>query len=505
MTRLPIHILLVEDNATDVRSIWNMIREKSSFEFTLEAVSRLPAAFERLTQGGIDIILLDLSLVTPTDETNATESLMAVAPHVAIIVLTVLQNEHEGLQALEAGAQDYLLKEEMGTRALVRALPYAVERKRLEGSRYATQQRLQRTIDGITEYAIVTLDKQGNITDWSAGAEHVFGYTANDILGKAVDLLFTPEDQCQHIPQYELQLAVDTGVADEDRWFVHKEGRLLFGSGKVFPLRDETGQVTGFIKVCRDITPQKHADEERSTLLQREQAALHEAKVATEALEKSLALLAHELRTPLTSIKGFATTLLAEYPTFDAPTWHQFVQIIDEEADKLTELTALLFDLVRMRAGVFPIQPERTHLEDIWATAQAQARVLTQKHQLILDLSSGLSPVIADRQRIAQVLTNLIGNAAKFSPPETQIVVRAKPTTDFIQIEVSDQGIGIPVQDRERIFKAFEQVETQHRRQGAGLGTAISKGIVEAHGGHIWVEDRSAPGTTIAFTLPIAQ
>ena len=116
-----VDILLVEDNPGDVRSVWNMLREKSTFDFTLEAVSRLPAAFERLTQGGIDAILLDLSLISTLDETNAIESLVAAAPDLPILVLTVLQNEHEGIKALDAGAQDYLLKEEMGSRAIVRA------------------------------------------------------------------------------------------------------------------------------------------------------------------------------------------------------------------------------------------------------------------------------------------------------------------------------------------------------------------------------------------------
>lgn len=253
------------------------------------------------------------------------------------------------------------------------------------------------------------------------------------------------------------------------------------------------------------MTLQKRAEEEREALLKREQAALQEAKSAADMLEKSLALVAHELRTPLTSIKGFATTLLSRYPEVDAPTWYEFVQIIDEEADKLTDMTAMLFDIVRMKAGVFPIQPELNHLEDIWAAAQAQVKVLTQDHHLILDLYSELPPVMADARRVALVLTNLIGNAIKFSPTQTDITVRAKLISDFIQIEISDQGIGIPVEDRERIFEAFQQVENQYRRQGAGLGTAISKGIVEAHGGRIWIQDQPLPGTTIVFTLPTAE
>lgn len=498
MKRSPLHILLVEDNPGDVRSIWNMLREKTTFEFTVEAVSRLPAVFERLTTGGIDAILLDLALLTSLDETNAIESLVAAAPNLPVIVLTVLQNEHEGILALQAGAQDYLLKEEMGTRALVRALHYATERKQAEARLNATERRLQLMMNSITDYAIITLDDRGYITTWSVGAQNIFGYSANDIVGKEVDILFTSDDHDQGVPQRERQLAVETGVAGDERWLVRQDGSLFFASGELFPFLDETPEVTEFILVYRDMTLHKRAEEEQQKLLEREQAA-------GTALEKSLALLAHELRTPLTSIKGFASTLVDAYPALDAPTSYRYAKIIDEEADKLTDLTSLLFDLVRMRAGVFPIQPEHTHLEDIWAKTRAQAMTLTQQHHLILDLDSGLPPVMADSQRITQVFTNLIGNAAKFSPSQTEITVRAKPIEDFVLIEVSDQGIGIPVEDQDRVFEAFQQVENEYRRQGAGLGTAICKGIVEAHGGRIWVQEQSLPGTTIVFTLPIAQ
>lgn len=503
MKHLPIHILLVEDNPEDVRSIWNMLREKSTYEYTVESVSKLSAALERIPEGGIDVILLDLALVTPLEETSAIERLMAVAPHLPILVLTVLQNEHEGIMALQAGAQDYLLKEETGTRTLVRALYYATERKHTEERNRTIERRLQLTLDAITDYAIITLDEQGYINNWSTGAENIFQYKKSDILGKQMDILFTQRDQAEGVPNREREAALKFGAANDDRWLVRQDGSIFYANGKLFPLYDKNEP--GFIKVCRDTTPEKELEHERQAFLEREQAAYEEAKAATLALEKSLALLAHELRTPLTSIKGFASTLLAEYPTFDAPTWHRFVKIIDEEANKLTEMTNLLFDLVRMRSGVFAIQPERTHLEDIWALARAQAESLTHKHRLVVDLYAGLPPVMADGRRIAQVLSNLIGNSAKFSPPETEIIVRATRITDFIQIEISDHGIGIPVQDRERIFEAFQQVESQHRRLGAGLGTAICKGIVEAHGGRIWIADQPTTGTTVAFTLPTAD
>jgi PAS domain S-box-containing protein len=128
----PIHILLVEDDPAHIRTVWNMLHEKSTFQFQVEAVTRLSEALNRLSAASIDVVLLDLELVTHQAETNAVEAIRKAAPHTAIIVITELNNEAEGLQALARGAQDYLLKEEIGTRALVRALHYAVERERTE-------------------------------------------------------------------------------------------------------------------------------------------------------------------------------------------------------------------------------------------------------------------------------------------------------------------------------------------------------------------------------------
>ena len=137
--------------------------------------------------------------------------------------------------------------------------------------------------------------------------------------------------------------------------------------------------------------------------------------------------------------------------------------------------------------------------------ARAEAVVLTKKHRLKVKLYGDLPPVMADARRIAQVLTNLINNAVKFSPPDTEITISATSIPDFVQIEVSDQGIGIPPEEQERVFEAFHQVEGRRHWEGAGLGTAICKGIVEAHGGRIWVHEQTSPGTTIVFTLPVAK
>ena len=260
-TREPIHILLVEADPNDVRTIWNLLHETSRFQYHLEAVTGLHDAFLRLKQSDIDVVLLDLSLISIDAEMQAVREFRLVSPNTALLVLTELENEQAGLQALEAGAQDYLLKEEVGTRALVRALHYAVERNRADLARYAEAERNQAAMASLLDYAMITLDRHGVITDWSPGAEKIFDYAFADILGESFTRLFTPDDQAAGVPEQELTDARTRGVAEDERWMMRSNGERFFASGTVRPLRDPAGLITGYIKLLRDITQRAEAEE----------------------------------------------------------------------------------------------------------------------------------------------------------------------------------------------------------------------------------------------------
>lgn len=240
-------------------------------------------------------------------------------------------------------------------------------------------------------------------------------------------------------------------------------------------------------------------------LLETESKARHEAEAANDLKLKFLAMVSHELRTPLTSIKGFATTLLADDVVWEPDKQRDFLQTINTESDKLSDLIEQLLDLSRLEAGTLRILPKKLSLNDIIASALAQLQTVTVEHQLVLDVPPDLPPIYGDAQRIAQVLTNLVGNAAKYSPANTQITISSYQTRDVIQVDVADYGQGIPPQERTRVFEAFRQLENRAgiQRSGAGLGLAICKGLIEAQGGKIWIQDQPGPGTVVSFTLPI--
>jgi PAS domain S-box-containing protein/excisionase family DNA binding protein len=246
---------------------------------------------------------------------------------------------------------------------------------------------------------------------------------------------------------------------------------------------------------------------ERAQLYEAEHRARLKAEQADWLKLQFLAMISHELRTPLTSIKGFTTTLLAEDVTWDAPSQRQFLQVMNYEADKLTDLIEQLLDLSRLQAGTLRILPVPDTVSGIMAEALPQLERLAAKHHLSLSLPEPAIPILADRQRIIQVLSNLVENAVKYAPEQTVIAVSVQPAGEMVQFAVSDEGIGIPENDQQLVFEAFRQVERkrEEQRKGAGLGLAICKGLVETHGGKIWIQPKETPGTTVVFTLPVLR
>jgi two-component system sensor histidine kinase KdpD len=260
----------------------------------------------------------------------------------------------------------------------------------------------------------------------------------------------------------------------------------------------------GVVITYNDITVRKRAEEELERMLAIETDARREAERANELKLKFLAMISHELRTPLTSIKGFASTLLADDVSWDVASQHDFIETIDVEADKLTEMIEQLLDLSRIEAGTLRISPAACTIEDIIASVMPQLQALTVDHCLAIDLSEGLPKVNADRQRIDQVLINLVGNAAKYTPQQTKVTITARQLDSWIEVRVADEGSGIPPEDRDLLFQAFRRGDgAQRRTRGTGLGLAICKGLIEAHGGRIWLQEHAGPGTIMCFTLPI--
>ncbi len=242
-------------------------------------------------------------------------------------------------------------------------------------------------------------------------------------------------------------------------------------------------------------------------LLAEEEKSRHLAERANDIKTEFLAMISHELRTPLTSIIGFTTTLLAEDVSWTQEDQHDFIMTIQQEADRLQDLIDHLLDLSRLEAGMLPIRLKPGSFSEIIDDAYPQLQTLTHNHKLIMQMPDKLPLVNVDTQRIAQVLVNLVKNAATFAAEGTEIEITSLVRGDYLHITVSDQGPGIPLKERKNIFKAFSRGLDSESSfpKGAGLGLAICKGLVEAHGGRIWIKNKKTPGTIISFTLPIVS
>jgi PAS domain S-box-containing protein len=242
-------------------------------------------------------------------------------------------------------------------------------------------------------------------------------------------------------------------------------------------------------------------------LLETESRARQRAEEDKEQTLRSLAIVSHELRTPLTSIKGFASTLLAEDVVWDAEQQRDFIQTINEEANKLNGFIEQLLDLSKMDAGVFKFSTTQQPVEDLIAGAMRHLQALVVQHKLTVNMMDALPEVVADTQRVEQVLANLVENATKYAPVGTTISVSAQTCENFVEFSVADEGPGIPIEEREKIFQPYYRIgdKATLKAKGAGLGLAICSGLVVGQGGRIWVGEHSGPGTVIHFTLPSAN
>lgn len=254
-----------------------------------------------------------------------------------------------------------------------------------------------------------------------------------------------------------------------------------------------------------------------------ERASHAEALKQSEKLKSALLdAVTHDIRTPLTSIKASVSTLLEELQsstihggpvTLDTDARREMLEVIDEESDRLNRFVEGLIELARIEAGELRLRRRWGVVDEIVATVLKRVASLTRNHKVRVEIADEIPAVQVDPRAVAEVLFTLIDNAVKYSPAGTNILITAQPTGDeMIQIAVEDQGQSIPLEIRERIFDKFFRATRDGdttdsiQPKGTGMGLAVAKGIVEAHGGHIWIEDmREGVGTRAVFSLPIGD
>lgn len=255
-------------------------------------------------------------------------------------------------------------------------------------------------------------------------------------------------------------------------------------SVRASPVRSETGKIRGGVMVFREI--RRVLEEE-------------------DAKDSILSLVSHDLRTPLTHIKGYASSLLQTDIQWEPEVQREFLEGIDRETDRLTKMVNNILDAARLEAGVQSLELASWEPADIVRQALEEARPFTS-HQIEIRMEGSLPSLLADGAMLTRALTNLLDNAAKYSEQGSVILVEVSQTSDGIAFSVTDQGIGISPTDQEHLFNRFYRVaQGGGARPGVGLGLAIAKSIVQAHGGRIWVNSQLGQGSSFSFSIPLAD
>jgi signal transduction histidine kinase/ActR/RegA family two-component response regulator len=317
-------------------------------------------------------------------------------------------------------------------------------------------------------------------------------------------MIFPPETGVQQL-QREMEQAAQYGRAADEGWRVRKSGARLWGSGVLTAVRDERGELTGFVKVMRDETARKQAESERAESLEREKAARLEAENATRLKDQFLATLSHELRTPIASILVWAR-MISEGKC-DAEEQKEGIQVIERSAEAQTQLLDDLLDTSRIASGKVRLERTETNFVDVVRLAIDGAEPLARTKDVTIkaDLAKNVGVIDADPDRLRQVVGNLLNNAVKFTPPGGRVDVKLAKRDKWIELVVADTGKGIDPDFLPRVFTAFSQADSASTRSfgGLGLGLAISKELVELHGGTIHAESEGIErGATFVVRLP---
>jgi len=357
-----------------------------------------------------------------------------------------------------------------------------------------------------TDDAVISKDLNGIITSWNPAAERLYGYKAEEVVGKSVTILI-PVERPDEEPAILERLRRGERIDHYETIRVAKDGRRLHVSLTVSPIHDASGKIIGASKIARDITQQKKAQTEITRLLAAERAARQDAEIASRTKDEFLATLSHELRTPLTAMLGWLTILRSH--RLDEKTTKHAIETIERNAKAQAQLIEDLVDISRIVGGKLNLEVAPAELLPVIDAAVEVVRPAADAKKISIKVhyDATVGPVSADTGRLQQVIWNLLSNAVKFTPNGGSIFVDYLRHGSFAKLVVRDTGIGISDDFLPHVFERFRQAESSATRshRGMGLGLAIVRHLVELHGGTATVESAGEnQGATFTVHLPLA-
>jgi PAS domain S-box-containing protein len=330
---------------------------------------------------------------------------------------------------------------------------------------------------------VVVVEADGTVAYANAAAERLAGASSDQLNGQPVDTVMPLLDEAGNawwacsaklrampgvrgVPPRELSLAA--------------AGRAVRVDLAARFVRGPDGKVVQAICVLRDASARRRAEAARGELV---------------------STLSHELRSPLTSVKGFTSTLLHRWDRFTDKQKRHMLETVDADADRVTRLIKELLDVSRIDAGRLELHRQLIDLQRVTRDVIGRFELQADGHQFLIEFPAGFPEVYADRDKVEQVLTNLVENAVKYSEGGS-VTVSGELIDDAVEVAVRDQGVGIPADQLTLIFTKFYRRAGHGAPTGTGLGLFITRGLVEAHGGRIWARSEAGRGTEVRFRLP---
>lgn len=493
-------IMIVEDESIVAMDIERCLK-KLGYEVPL-VVSSGEEALANVERILPNLILMDIQLKGIMDGIETAREVQKIS-NIPIIFLTAYADESTLQKAKEAEPYGYILKpfEEAELRtaievvlkkhnAFVRTVSASEDKLSLNEEMFGF------FIDVVRDYAIYMVNNEGVIVSWNEGAVRIEGYSADEVIGKKMDILYHPNDNGENDSAKMQEKAIAFGRCSEESWRKRKDGFVFWSMTTITTIFDKKGNRCGFGVVVHDLTKKKYEEE-----------SLHKA---ISSRDDFLAIASHELRTPLTILKLQAEIFNENLKRNDEGSYtrekvDQLITLTIKQIYKLTYLVEDMLDISRMRGGKFILHKEKFNLRELLEDIIERNRqrfILANCGEPEFVYNSKDNYGLWDKLRIEQVINNVLNNALLYAKGKP-VKVSLKNNLKSIQIAIEDHGIGIATNDTKKIFNRFERAVDANEVSGLGLGLFISNQIVQAHHGEMWVESELGKGSTFFVDLPV--
>ncbi|MEE8358057.1 MAG: ATP-binding protein [Candidatus Hydrothermarchaeales archaeon] len=491
-----ISILIVDDDLGTRETLKDILQEKG---YKVETAKNGEECLEKIKEKFFDVALIDIKL-PDISGTEILKKVKEMQPDAVAIIVTAYASLQTSVEALNEGAYAYILKP-LNIEEVIANIRKGLEKQQLIIENRRLKEFNENIVQSMAE-GILIEDSNGIITFVNPKTEELLGYSEGELIGKHSKEIFAPEYVKKMEEESEKRLKEIT--ISYEVAIVNKDGRRIPIIISATPIT-ESGRGKGVLSVFTDITERKRREEEVKKAHRELKRAYDELKTLDKMKDNLLSSVTHELRTPLTICEN-ALELLRKKKIENRE------EIITTGLNALDRQNKVIDDLVDMRgltSGTLKLNLKGLDLGEVIEMCRRDIESMALKSEIEVktSLEGGLPKVKADLNELKHIFRNLLLNAIKFNKESGEVVIKAKQNGNFVEVRVTDTGIGIAKECLEKVFDRFYQVDSGSTRRygGTGLGLSVIKDLVEAHGGKIWVESKLGKGSKFIFILPIEK